>query len=146
MLQVDTDPDDNHSRKVCCQRLCGWFLTHFLGLIVFSTVWTPPPLLHFPQGGLSTILCFCMKSEGLGAFSLLNNEMTPTSTSWSGSCQSSCSLSKLSTAAGPLLLDPQVLDSVLLLCRLQPSQPVSSPAPKEPGYEARQTSALSCSS
>ena len=44
------------------------------------------------------------KSEGLGDFSLLNNETTQTLTSWLGSWESSGSLPELSKAAEPLLL------------------------------------------
>ena len=62
-----------------------------------------------------TILRFHAKSEGLGDFSLLNNEMTQTLTSWPGSWESSGSLPELSTAAGPLLLLVLSLDSMLLL-------------------------------
>ena len=57
---------------------------------------------------------FRAKSEGLGDFSLLNNETTRTSTS----CQAPGNLPELSTAAGPLLLlvlGPLSLDSMLLL-------------------------------
>ena len=53
---------------------------------------------------LAAILRFRAKSEGLGDFSLLNNETTQTSTSWPGSWESSGSLLELSTTAGPLLL------------------------------------------
>ena len=63
------------------------------------------------------ILCFRAKSEGLGDFSLLNNEMTRMLTSWPGSWESSGSLLELSTATGPLLLlilGPLSLDSMLL--------------------------------
>ena len=60
----------------------------------------------------------CAKSEGLGDFSLLNNEATRMSTSWLGSWESSGSLLELSKAAGPLLLlvlGLLSLDSMLLL-------------------------------
>ena len=40
--------------------------------------------LHFPQRELATILRFHAKSEGLGDFSLLNNEMVWTLTFWLG--------------------------------------------------------------
>ena len=66
----------------------------------------------------NTYSTFHGKSEGLGDFSLLNNETTWTSTSWPGSWESSGSLPKLLTAAGPLLplvLGPLSLDSMLLL-------------------------------
>ena len=64
------------------------------------------------------ILCFRAKSKGLGDFSLLNNEMIRTSTSWPDSQESSGSLLELPTAAGPLLLivlGQLSLDSMLLL-------------------------------
>ena len=52
----------------------------------------------------NTYSTFRAKSEGLGDFSLLNNEATRTSTSWLGSWESSGSLLELLKAAGPLLL------------------------------------------
>jgi len=36
------------------------------GLTVFSSVSTAPRLLRFLQGGLVTVLCLHVKSEGLG--------------------------------------------------------------------------------
>ena len=53
---------------------------------------------------LAAILRFRAKSEGLGDFSLLNNETTRTLTSSPGTWESSGSLPELSTAAGSLLL------------------------------------------
>ena len=64
------------------------------------------------------ILCFRTKSEGLGDFSLLNNETTRMSTFWPGSWESSGSLLEPSTAAVSLLLlilGLLLLDSMLLL-------------------------------
>ena len=65
--------------------------------------------------GLAAILRFRAKSEGLGNFSLLNNETTQTLSSWPGSWEYSGSLPELSTAAGPLLLLILGLLSLLLL-------------------------------
>ena len=93
----------------------------FMGLTVFSSVSTAPWLPRFPQRGLATILRFRAKSdslvlrpslapvfdrlqyaktesEGLGDFSLLNNETTQTSTSWLGSWESCCLLPERLTA------------------------------------------------
>ena len=72
----------------------------------------------------NTYSTFRGKSEGLGNFSLLNNEMTRMSTSWPYSWESSGSLLKLSTAAGPLLLLLCLLslDSVLEGCPVLPSR------------------------
>ena len=44
----------------------GCSFTLFSGLTVLSSVLTAPRLLRFPQGGLTVILRFRAKSEGLG--------------------------------------------------------------------------------
>ena len=78
---------------------------------------TKCPLLNH-NSGLTAILCFHAKSEGLGDFSLLNNDMAWTSTSWLGCWESSGSLLEVWTTTGPLLLvvlGPLLLDSMLLL-------------------------------
>ena len=62
------------------------------------------PFSHTYSTWLAAILRFRAKSEGLGDFSLLNNETTRTLASSPGSWEFSGSLPELSTAAGPLLL------------------------------------------
>lgn len=80
-------------------------LLQFLGFDSFQySVDTHLGLLHFPLRGLALILHFCMKSQGLGTFSLLNNESTQMSSFRFGPCESPYSLLELLTAAGLLLL------------------------------------------
>ena len=75
--------------------LCRFF---FLNKCPFLTI------TNTYSTGLAVILRFRAKSEGLGDFSLLNNETTRMLTSWPGSWESSGLLPELLTAAGPLLL------------------------------------------
>ena len=83
-LQVCTALCNNWQKSLPLEivsSLFGWYFTRFLGLIAVSSVSTATQLLCFLQGGLATILYFCVKSEGLGIFRLLNNKATQTSTS-----------------------------------------------------------------
>ena len=79
-------------------RSFGCSFTRFSGLTVLSSVSTTQELLRFPQGeGWPRSYAFARShAEGLGDFSLFNNETT----SWLGSG----SLAELSTTAGSLLL------------------------------------------